>query len=136
MILRRYGNSVQSVETHFESKALTEIGFRRDHRFAVPAEEFAESYELVETHDLTASAEGSVQDETEQSLLRDLEEQLAGIEAGLGEGEVLLVESEQGTDYPKTRSEQKNVIVDGENRLHFRIRVDPPLRIGRYRAGS
>ena len=89
MILRRYGRSVQSVEPNFDSKALTEIGFRRNQALTIP-----------------------------------------------GDDEYLLVMSEQGVDYPKTRSEQKNVIVEGENRLYFYVGVDPPLRIGRYRRRS
>ncbi len=36
MILRRYGHNVQSVETKFDSKALTEIAFVRDHQVSMP----------------------------------------------------------------------------------------------------
>lgn len=133
MILKRYGSSVQSVELNFESKALTEIGFRRDRVFSLPLERFEEEYARLEAHELTAGSEGDVQDEVEQVLLGDLERQIRALEEGLGEDEVLLVESEQGVDYPKTRTDQRNVIVEGENRLHFIIRVDPPLRVGRYR---
>jgi len=133
MILRRYGNSVQSVEVNFDSKALTEVGFRRDRAFSMPAEEFEATHTLVGSHDLATRAEGSVHDEAEQALLDDLEARLRELEQGLGEDEVLLVLSEQGVDYPKTRSEMKNVIVEGENRLYFYVGVDPPLRVGIYR---
>ena len=136
MILRRYGRSMQSVEPNFDSKALTEIGFRRDNAFSLPTEEFEAGYAQVESHDLAARAEGSVHDEVEQALLADLRGQLEARARALGEGEVLVVLSEQGVDYPKTRSEQKNVIVEGENRLYFYLSVDPPLRVGRFRRSA
>ena len=53
--------------------------------------------------------------------------------AALEEGEVLVVESREGEDHPKTRDRKKNVVVDGGNRLYFYWRVEPPLRLGRYR---
>lgn len=136
MILRRYGSHVHSVDLNFDSKALTEIGFRRDHGFSIPTSEFEERYGLVQSHEVTALSEGPVHDEAEQALLRDMESQVRALEAGLGEGEVLLVQSEQGVDYPKTRTEQKNLLVEGENRLYFYVRVEPPLRVGRYRQGA
>ena len=133
MILRRYGNSVQSVEPHFDSKALTEISFRRDRKTSHIAEGFFASHERLRSHELAATAEGYVQDEVEQLLLADLEGQLRGLGQGLSEGELLLVESEQGVDYPKTHTAQKTVVREGENRLHFTISVRPPLRMAVYR---
>ena len=133
MILRRYGNSVQSVVLNFDSRALTEIGFRRDHGISHPAEEFFASHERVHSHELAVTAEGYVQDEVEQLLLADLEGRVLGLEQELSEDEFLLVESEQGVDYPKTRTVQKTVVHEGENRLHFTITVHPPLRMGAYR---
>ena len=133
MILRRYGQSMQSVELNFDSKAMSEVGFRRDRELSVPAETFERSHERVEAHELTARAEGSVQDEVEKRVLQELEAQIRALEAGLAEGEVLVVLSEQGVDYPKTNTRQKTLVEQGENRLHFSIDVDPPLRIGRYR---
>ena len=131
MILRRYGDSVQSVALNFDSRALTEIGFRRDHRISHPAEVFFGTHERVHGHELAVTAEGYVQDEVEQLLLADLQVRVLGLE--LSEDEVLLVESEQGVDYPKTRTVQKTVVHEGENRLHFSITVPPPLRMGAYR---
>ena len=133
MILRRYGNSVQSVVLNFDSRALTEIGFRRDHGISHPAEEFFASHERVHSHELAVTAEGYVQDEVEQLLLEDLEGRVLRLEQELSEDEFLLVESEQGVDYPKTRTVQKTVVREGENRLHFTITVHPPLRMGAYR---
>lgn len=132
MILRRYGTTVQSVKPHFDSRALTEVGFRRDHAFSQGAEEFFDAYEKVRSEEITATAEGPVQDEAEEALLDGLEERLGRLREGLGPDEVLLIESDD-RDYPKTRDRKKNVIVDGENRLHFRWRVDPPLRVAVYR---
>ena len=48
MIYRRYGGSLHSVVPSFDSKALTEIGFRRDHTHSHPADEFAASHEKVQ----------------------------------------------------------------------------------------
>ena len=134
MILRRYGTTVQSVEPKFDSRAMTEIGFLRTRSFSMPAEEFFEVYEPVGERALTAEAEGDVKDEAEQALLASLEEQIEALRAGLAEGDVLLVESEPGKDYPKTRDRTHTRVVDGiENRLHFQWTVDPPLRLGVYR---
>lgn len=136
MILRRYGTSYQSVVPNFEAKALNEVGFRRDHETSIPVEDFESKYEPVDRHELAATGEGDVQNEAEQSLLDDLLEQVESLESGLAENEVLVVESEQAKDWPKTRQKQENVIVEGENRLYFHVRVDPPLRLGVYRARS
>jgi len=133
MILRRYGSSYQSVVPNFEAKALNEVGFRRDHESSIPVEDFGTGYEVIDRHELSATGEGDVQNEAEQSLLDDLLEQVESLESDLGDNEVLVVESEQAKDWPKTRQKQENVIVEGENRLYFHVRVDPPLRIGVYR---
>jgi len=67
------------------------------------------------------------------ALVRELHE--AFVRHGL-QGEVLLVESEQGSDYPKTRDEKKNVVVEGVNKLYFEWRVEPALRLGVFRKNS
>ena len=74
-----------------------------------------------------------MQDEVESAMLRLLLDQLLKIEGDLAENEFVLVESEQGQDYPKTRTKQKNVIVEGENRLYFFSSVSPPLKVAVYR---
>ena len=134
MILRRYGTTIHGVETNFDSKAFTEIGFRRGQQFSSASDEFLASHERVAEHALVAESEGDVQAEVESALLDDLLAQLRKLDAGLGEGEYLLVESEQGQDYPKTRTRQKNVVMDGENRLYFYANVDPPLKVAIFRA--
>ena len=131
MIFRRYGNSVQSVAVDFDSKALTEIRFRRDNEVAHDADEFAK-WQRVRGHELDGKAEGWVQDEVEQMLLEDLEAQLRTVEGGLAPDELLLIESEPGTDYPKTVTQQKTVNVDGENKFRFTSTLRPPLRVGIY----
>ena len=40
MILRRYGSSLHSVAPNFDSKALTEIGFRKDNERSEARDEF------------------------------------------------------------------------------------------------
>lgn len=136
MLLRRYGSTVQSVETNFDARALNEVGFRRDHRWSIPWEEFQRDYRRVRGEEVGAESEGWVQDEAEQELLRNLEASLAKLLQELEADEVLLVENEQGNDYPKTRDDKRTVVVEGENRLHFTWRVEPPLRVGIYRKGS
>jgi hypothetical protein len=133
MIFRRYGGSVQSVDVDFDSKALTEIRFRKNDEVAHAAEEVAK-WQRVRGHDLEGKAEGWVQDHVEQQLLDDLKAQLRAIEADLGADELLVVESEPGTDYPKTVTQQKTVNVGGENKFHFTSTLRPPLRVGVYRS--
>jgi hypothetical protein len=127
MIFRRYGNTYHSVEVNFDSKALNEIGFRRDGAESIASDEL-KSFEKKTAHELVAEAEGSVQDETEQTLLQRLAEQLLAIDRNLGQGELLVVDNDQGNDWPKTKQHTKNVIVAGENKLHFTYSMAPPLR--------
>ncbi len=133
MLLRRYGTTIQSVELNFDPVALTEFGFRRDRAFSLPWEEFEAGYEKLRESSLNAEAQGSVQTETEQLVLDRVEASLRELEGTLEEGEVLVVESEAGVDFPKLRERKQGIIVDGENRIHFHWWVDPPLRIGIYR---
>jgi hypothetical protein len=133
MILKRYGTSYQSVDPNFDSKALNEIGFRRDQELVIPVAEFESGWERVSGHELDADAEGHVQDHTEQLLLDRLEARLLELEEGLEGGQVLVLENRDGTDYPKTRQEIRSVVVEGETKLHFHYTVSPPLRLGVYR---
>lgn len=133
MILRRYGQRVESVAIAFSSVALTSIGWRRDRELSLGLDEFREDFQPVREHRLTAEAEGPVQIEVQDALLADLEAQLRAVEAGLQQDEVLFVESERGVDEPRAHEKRKDVIVDGVNRLYFIWWVDPPLRVGVYR---
>jgi len=133
MILRRYGTSYQSVDLNFDSRALNEVGFRRNREHSIAVEDFGGSYALEATHELQPEADGDVQDHTEQQLLDQLWGQIEAPLAGLGDGEMLVVENEPGHDYPKTKQQTANVIVEGENRLHFTYTIAPPLRIAVYR---
>jgi len=132
MIYRRYGTSLQSVDLNFDSKALNEIGFRRNRESSIPADDFESRYDLVETVELVTEAEGDVQDHTEQQLLDRLEGRIGEVLGRLGDGQIVVVENEQGHDYPKTRQQTSNVVVEGENRLRFTYTVAPPLRLGLY----
>lgn len=133
MILKQYGTSYHSVEMNFNSRALTEVGFRRDRVFSVPVEDFEATYEKVMEKTFAPETEGDVHDQVEQDLLTALEASVEGAVADLGDGEILVFENQEGEDYPKTRDTKKKVVVDGENRLYFYWRVDPPLRLGVYR---
>jgi len=133
MILKQYGTSYHSVETNFNPRALTEIGFRRDRVFSIPVEAFEATYVKVDERTITAETEGDVHDQAEDELLKALDAAVREALAGLSDGNVVVVESREGTDYPKTRDRKKNVVVDGVNRLYFYWRVEPPLRLGIYR---
>jgi hypothetical protein len=133
MILKRYGTALHSVELNFDANALNEIGCRRDRQLSIPVDEFESLWERVEEYALDGSEEGWVQGEVEQKMLDHLIADIDRIVAAMAEGEVLLVESEQGVDYPKARGSQKVVVEAGENRKYFRSWVEPSLRVGRYR---
>ena len=134
MILRRYGTTIQSVETNFDSKAFTEIGFRRDHAYSSPTDDFLGQHEQISEHLLEAEAEGDVQDEVESAMLAQLLGQLKKIDGDLGEGEFVLIENEKGEDYPRTRTRMKDVVVDGDNRFHFYSSLSSPLKVGVFKA--
>lgn len=133
MILRRVGSRMQPVVPDFDPRALTEITFRPGAGPALQAADFDERYTRVGGRELSTEADGMVQGEAEEALVRGLEEKLRQLEASLGPGEVLVIESRPGVDYPKTRERTENVIIEGENRLHFYWRVEPPLRVGIFR---
>ena len=132
MIVRRYGSRVQSVRPNFDARAMNEIGFQRDNEWTESADDFFAAYEKVESHELMAAAEGDVQGEAEEKLLESLREQLLALEKAAGD-RVVVIESEQGVDYPKTRHTQTTQVVGNENRLYFRFTVEPPLRVAVYR---
>jgi hypothetical protein len=129
MIFRRYGENYQSVDLNFDSLALNEIAFRRNREESIAAADLDDPAAKLSTHELTAEAEGDVQDQTEAMLLRKLEAQIENLRSALAGGEVLVVENEQGHDWPKTKQKTTNVVVEGENRLHFAYTLAPPLRI-------
>ena len=133
MIAKQYGKRVQSVVPNFDAHAMNEIGFTRDNETVLASEEFFEQYEKTESHELSAAAEGDVQGEAEERLLKSLEEQLLALDRAAGADAVVLVESQQGVDYPKTRHTTETKVVGHENRLYFRFTIEPPLRVGVYR---
>jgi len=129
MIFRRYGTSFHSVDTNFDSLALNEIAFRRNREESISVDELDSGFETVATHELVAEAEGDVQDHTEQELLKKLEARLTDLAQEAGPGDILVVENDQGHDWPKTKQKTMNVIVDGENKLRFHYTAAPPLRV-------
>jgi len=135
MILRIYGETVQSVEIRFDSKAFNEVGFRRDRQESWPIEEFERDWEKVEEHEVADHGKGRVQEETHQGMLDRMRGHLDRLIEGLGEGEVLRVENSE-RDWPKTRDKQITIVEDGENRLVFDAWVDPPLRVAVWRRKS
>jgi hypothetical protein len=89
----------------------------------------------VGTHDLVAEAEGAVQDETERVLLDRLAEQVRALDRGLASGEILVIDNDQGNDWPKTKQKTSNVVVEGENKLYFHYTMGPALRATVWRRG-
>jgi hypothetical protein len=136
MILKRYGNRLESVRPNFAAEAMTEIGFRRDHVTRLDAAEFTTAYDRVTEHLIQAAADGDVQIEVEERVLARIAARIAELEAALDEEELLLVENEAGRDPPKLRGRQSTKLVGIQNRYHFEYSVDPPLRLGVYRRGS
>jgi hypothetical protein len=133
MIAKQYGTRVQSVTPNFDANAMNEIGFTRDNEWVMPAEEFFGAYQKAEAHELRAAAEGDVQSEAEDRLLRSLEEQLRAVDSAAGADAIVMVESEQGQNYPKTRHTTETKVVGNENRYYFRFSIEPPLRVAVYR---
>jgi hypothetical protein len=133
VILKRYGTAFHEVEPNFDARALTEVGFRRARGEGIPSDRFEDDFEKMSGHDLEATAEGWVHDEVERDVLASLEARLAEVHASLGTEEILVIESGPGVDAAKTRAVQRSVVENGDRRLHFAIRVDPPLRVGVYR---
>ena len=135
MLLRRYGSHFHSVELNFDSKALNEIGFRRDNQVSFEVEEFESTHERVVGHSFVADAEGDVHDEVEKAVLDQLEVKVRGVIDQLAEGEIAVMESEHAA-YPKTRQVTRNVVKEGLNRLHFTVSIDPPLLVAVYRRSA
>jgi hypothetical protein len=133
MIVRRYGSMVHSVVPAFDSRAMTEIGFQRTADLSLTSEQFLELYERVGERALTANSEGDVKDEAERAVLEALRLQIEALEKEVGPDALLLVESQPGRDYPKTRDKTQTVLGPIENRLHFTWTIDPPLRLGIFR---
>jgi len=134
MILRRYGTKYVSVTPNFDSRAMTEIGFMRNSDMSLDADEFGERYERTGGHELAPATSGDVQGEVEDALLHALQEQLDAVVAGLEDGAIAVIENEQGVNHPKTRGTQTTGVEAGVNKMTFQYAVDPPLRVGVYRA--
>jgi len=133
MIYKRYGDKLHSVRPNFDGNAMNEIGFVRDEDRVLTEEEFEQRYERTAERELTAKSEGHVQSLAEHALLHSLEEQVLDLEQELAAHSVLVVENASGRHAAKTRSSQRVLVEHGENRLHFRFHVDPPLRLSIYR---
>jgi hypothetical protein len=133
MIFRRYGKSYHSVTPNFDSRAMTEVGFQKSGEEPVEVPEFEAGYERISGHELTATAQGAVQDQVEKEMLEALRRQLVELEQGLDGNSVVVIESEQGKDYPKTREKTTTTVVGNENKLHFERYIEPPLRVAVYR---
>jgi hypothetical protein len=133
MILRTYGNKVEAVDIAFDAVAFESIGFRRNGQLSMSGDDFRAAYERSRGRELAAEAEGDVQIEVERDLLAKLEKQLLAEEGKLGDAEVIFIENQRGVDQPRTHEKKGTLVVEGENRLHFKWWIDPPLKIGVYR---
>jgi hypothetical protein len=133
MILRKYGKAYHSVTPNFDSRAMNEIGFQKSGEEPLETPDFEAAYERVTGHELVAVSDGVVQDQVEKEMLESLRRQLLELEQGLDGDSVVVIESEQGKDYPKTREKTIGEVVGNENKLRFHRYVDPPLRVAVYR---
>jgi hypothetical protein len=133
MLWLRREDGLCRVAPHFEPRALTEIRFQPEDTELLTPEAFEAGWVALETRELSAEAEGPVQGEAEAELLKRLEAALRFALGELAPDEILVVENRLREDWPRTREQRRDVIVEGENRFHFQWRVDPPLRLARYR---
>ena len=125
MIIRRYGKTIASVDADFDPAAMTEVGFRRNREWEMAIDEFLDHHKMVETHEIDGTGTDVVQDKAERALLANLLEQLEAIHDGMGEGQMLAIESKTGVDYPRTRYERTTL---GEQA--FTYSIDRPLKVG------
>ena len=128
MIIRRFGNKVQSVTPDFDPAALTEVGFRRNGEQQWDTEDFEEMYELVQEAEIVAEMSHAVQEQAERGMLEVLEARLNEMYEGIEDGHLLSVQNQQGADYPRTRYERSTM---GD--LEFTYSLDKPLRLGVWR---
>lgn len=135
MILRTYGDKLHSVEIRFDSRAFNEVGFRRDRDTSFDVGEFEGEWERVRGEEIADHGKGRVQDETQQRMLENMRGHLERLVEGLGEDEVVRIESPD-TDWPKLRDTQTTIVEEGKNVLHFDAWVDPPLRVGIWKRKS
>lgn len=137
MIVRRYGATVVEVQPEFAPEAFNEIDFRRRTGFTMAWEDFQARYERTGEQALVSEAEGHVKIAVESATLDLLRHRLADAEGSLAPGEVLLLESQPGRDYPRLHEKTETLVEHGHNRLHFYYYLQPALRFGVYapRAG-
>jgi hypothetical protein len=133
MLVRRYGSTIQTVEPNFDAKAMTEIGFRRIDGFHMPVDDFEKEYQRIGEYLISGKSDAATQKDAEESLLAELLQQIGVLQRGLADGDVLLFENEPGKDFPRLHEQQKGVLVDGQNKIHFFWHVDPPIRLGHRR---
>jgi len=129
MIVQGRGGRVVSVIPDFRPHALTEIAFRPDGAHSEDQETFDARMEVVREVLLSGEADGPVQATAEATALEHLASGLRDLVDALGPGELIRIESEPATDWPKTRERRQDVVVAGENKFHFHWRIDPPLRV-------
>ena len=133
MILRRYGATVSQVEPYFAAVAFNEVDFTRRPGFTMDWAEFHDRHQRTGVRELSAEAEGHVKVEVESATLDLLAHRVAEAERALAPGEVFLVESQPGRDYPRLHERTETLVEHGRNVLHFYYYLRPPLRLGVYR---
>ncbi len=135
-IFKRYGSALQSVDVDFDARAMNEIGFRRNRKASISVDDFESDWSRIEERAFTATAEGPVQYEAEVQVLQNLEAELSAFLDHIQPGDILVIESRQGVDYPKLREKRDDVLVGGDNQFYFHWSVDPPLRVAQYRKSA
>jgi hypothetical protein len=136
MLLRRFGTTIGAVEPNFEPAAFNELSFVRRPGFQMSTAEFQTEYERIDELALTSEAEAHVKIQAEAALLDLLAHHINEAVHARPEGEVLLIESMPGKDYPRIHERTENLVEGDRNRLHFYYWLEPALRLGVYRRKS
>ena len=133
MLLRRFGTTIGAVEPNFEPAAFNELSFVPRPGFQMTTADFGADYERVGELALTSEAEAHVKIQAEAALLDLLAHRIHEAVKSLPQGDVLLIESMPGKDFPRFRERTENLVEGDRNRLHFYYWLDPALRLGVYR---
>ncbi|MBI71728.1 MAG: hypothetical protein CME29_08400 [Gemmatimonadetes bacterium] len=120
---------------NFSANAFREISFLRTDDWESPLDDFHKKFTAFADHSLTAQTEGFVHSEVERELLLKLAENVRVLEDQLASEEVLLIDENYDLQSPKTKTIEKRILVNDEQKLYFYCSVYPSLRLVVFGAG-
>ena len=135
MLVKQYGSRICSVSMNFSANAFREISFLRTDDWESPLDDFYKKFTDFTDHALTAQTEGFVHSEVERELLLKLAENVRALEDQLTSEEVLLIDENYDLQSPKTKTIEKRILVNDEQKLYFYCSVYPSLRLVVFGAG-